>query len=221
MKAMLLAAGRGERLRPITDDEPKPLLEVGGKPLIVHLIEALVDAGHADIVINHAWLGAKIEAAIGCGAQFDARVRYSPEPEGALETGGGIFNALPLLGDAPFIAVNADILTDFPLERLPADPDGLAHLVLVGNPDHNPSGDFALDAGRIRNQGATRHTFSGIGVYRPSLFDGRSPGRFSLTPLLRAAADDDRLSGELYSGMWHDTGSAERLRAARRDLGEE
>jgi len=217
MKAMLLAAGRGERLRPITDAQPKPLMEVGGKALIVHLIEALVRAGHADMVINHAWLGAQVEAAIGSGEQFGARVHYSPEPDGALETGGGILNALSLLGDQPFIAINADILTDYPLKQLPFDPNGLAHLVLVSNPDHNPSGDFALDAGRVRNQGDTRYTFSGIGVYRPALFGGRSLGRFSLTPVLRAAADDDQVSGEHYSGNWRDTGSADRLQAARED----
>lgn len=217
MKAMLLAAGRGERLRPITDETPKPLLEVGGKALIVHLIEALVSAGHSDIVINHAWLGAQIEAAVGNAAQFNARVRYSPEPGGALETGGGILNALPLLGEAPFIAINADILTDYPLARLPADPAGLAHLVLVNNPDHNPGGDFSLGAGRVRNQGATKYTFSGIGVYRPSLFEDHAPGCFSLTPLLRAAADNGQVSGELYAGIWRDTGSAARLDAARRD----
>lgn len=220
MKAMLLAAGRGERLRPITDDTPKPLLEVGGKPLIVHLIEALVTAGHRDIVINHAWLGEKIEAAVGAGARFDARIRYSAESAGALETGGGILKALPLLGDGPFIAVNADIITDFPMHRLPVEFDGLAHLVLVRNPDHNPAGDFALTQDRVRNRGDARYTFSGIGVYRPSLFDGRSPGRFSLTPLLRAAADEDRVSGELYSGRWRDTGSADRLEAARAEWNE-
>lgn len=217
MKAMLLAAGRGQRLRPITDETPKPLLDVGGKPIIVHLIEALVRAGHADIVINHSWLGARIETAIGDGARFGARVQYSPEAGGALETGGGILNALPLLGDAPFTAINADILTDYPLDRLPEEPAGLAHLVLVRNPDHNQSGDFSLDDGRIQNRGAIRYTFSGIGVYRPSLFEDRTPGCFSLTPILRAAADDLEVSGELYLGKWRDTGTVERLCAARRE----
>ncbi|HEY5700562.1 MAG TPA: nucleotidyltransferase family protein, partial [Gammaproteobacteria bacterium] len=178
---MLLAAGRGERLRPITDNIPKALVKVGGKALIVRLIDALVGAGHADIVINHAWLGGQIEAAIGTGEQLGARVRYSPEPEGALETGGGILNALGLLGNEPFIGVNADIVTDFPFQRLPDNPDGAAHLILVDNPDHNTEGDFALDNDRVRNQGRVRFTFSGIGVYRPQLFESQSAGRFSLT----------------------------------------
>ena len=217
MKAMILAAGRGERLRPLTDELPKPLVEVDGKAIIVHLIEALARAGHADIVINHAWLGEKIEAAIGSGERFGARVRYSPEPEGALETGGGIVNALPLLGRQPFIAVNGDILTDYPFADLPADPEGLAHLVLIENPEHNPGGDFAMENGRLRNAGQPRFTFSGIGVYRPELFDGLVSGRFPLTPVLRAAADEGRLDGELYRGRWRDIGDAARLEAARRE----
>lgn len=217
---MLLAAGRGERLRPLTDRLPKPLMEAGGKALIVHLIEALVEAGHDDIVINHAWLGEAIMSALGDGSGFGARLRYSPEPDEALETGGGILNALPLLGDSPFIAVSADIYTDFPFARLPGDPEGLVHLVLVDNPPHNAAGDFAVEDGWLRNEGGRRLTFSGIGVYRPELFQGRRPGRFPLAPLLREAASSRRATAEHFRGEWWDVGSVERLQALRRRLGE-
>lgn len=218
---MLLAAGRGERLRPLTDRIPKPLIEAGGKPLIVHLVEALVKAGYDDIVINFAWLGETIEAALGDGSRYGARLRYSPEPDDALETGGGILNALPLLGDAPFVVVSADIFTDFSFARLPQEPQGLGHLVLVNNPPHNSGGDFAIENGKLRNEGNGRLTFSGIGVYRPTLFDGSSPGRFPLAPLLRKAAANDRATAEHYTGEWWDVGSLERLEALRRKLGED
>ncbi len=215
---MLLAAGRGERLRPLTDRTPKPLIEAGGKPLIVHLIEALVKAGHDDIVINLSWLGDVIKAALGNGDRYGAKLRYSPEPDDALETGGGILNALPLLGDAPFLVLSADIYTDFPFAGLPEDPQGLAHLVLVDNPPHNSDGDFAIDNGRLRNEGDDRFTFSGIGVYRPELFEHRPPGRFPLAPLLREAASDDRATAEHFRGEWWDVGSVERLEALRERL---
>jgi MurNAc alpha-1-phosphate uridylyltransferase len=218
MKAMLLAAGRGERLRPLTDRMPKPLMEAGGKALIVHLIEALVAAGHADMVINLSWLGDAITSALGDGSRFGARLRYSPEPGEALETGGGILKALPLLGDAPFVAVSADIYTDYPFARLPDDPQGLVHLVLVDNPAHNAAGDFAIDNGRLRNEGERRLTFSGIGVYRPELFQARRAGRFPLAPLLREAASLKRASAEHYRGAWWDVGSVERLKALRQSL---
>jgi len=218
---MLLAAGRGERLRPLTDRAPKPLLEAGGKALIVHLIEALAKAGHDDIVINLAWLGEAIRAALGDGSRFGARLRYSPEPDEALETGGGILKALPLLGDAPFAVVSADIYTDFPFARLPRKPQGLVHLVLVDNPPHNAAGDFAIENGRLRNEGEQRFTFSGIGVYRPALFQGRPPGRFPLAPLLREAASAERATAEHYDGAWWDVGSLERLEALRERLGGE
>jgi MurNAc alpha-1-phosphate uridylyltransferase len=220
MKAMLLAAGRGERLRPLTDRVPKPLMEAGGKALIAHLIEALVKAGHDDIVVNVAWLGEAIKTALGDGSRFGARLRYSTEPEEALETGGGILKALPLLGDAPFVAVSADIYTDFPFARLPRIPDGLIHLVLVDNPPHNAAGDFAIENGRLQNEGERRLTFSGIGVYRPDLFQGRAQGRFPLAPLLREAASKQRATAEHYDGAWWDVGSLERLEALRRMLGE-
>lgn len=215
---MLLAAGRGERLRPLTDRTPKPLIEAGGKSLIVHLIEALAKAGHKELVINVSWLGDVIKASLGNGDRHGVRLSYSPEPEDALETGGGIFNALPLLGEAPFIVVSSDIYTDFPFAGLPGEPQGLAHLVLVDNPPHNPGGDFAIDNGQLRNEGDKRLTFSGIGVYRRELFEGRSPGRFPLAPLLRQAADDDRATAEHYRGRWWDVGSVERLEALRKRL---
>jgi MurNAc alpha-1-phosphate uridylyltransferase len=210
---MILAAGRGERMRPLTDAMPKPLLPAGGKPLVVWLIEALAAAGFRELVINHAHLGARIEAALGDGAAWGVRIDYSRERE-ALETAGGIATALPLLGDAPFVAVNGDIHCDYPFARLahalPGDAD--AHLVLVDNPPHHPSGDFTLHAGRAGNAAATRLTFAGIGVYRPSLFAGIAPGtRAPLAPLLRAAAERGRLSGERHAGAWTDVGTPERL----------
>jgi len=214
MKAMILAAGRGERMRPLTDHTPKPLLPVGGKPLLQWHVEALVAAGVREIVINHAWLGGQIEAALGDGRALGAAIRYSPEGDNALETGGGIFQALPLLGDAPFVVVNADIVTDYPFARLPAAPAGLAHLVLVPNPDHHPQGDFYLEHGRVEAEGAPRFTYSGIGVYRPELFRGQQSGRFPLAPLLRRAMGMGQVSGEFYSGAWLDVGTPERLRQA-------
>ncbi len=212
MKAMILAAGRGERLRPFTDDTPKPLLKAGGKPLILWHIERLVAAGYRELVINHAHLGAKLEQELGDGGRFGANIRYSPEPNGALETGGGIFQALPLLGREPFPVINGDIWTDYPLERLPRNPDGLAHLVLVDNPEHNPIGDFELAAGKVLPGDGANLTFSGIAVYRPELFIRCRPGRFPLAPILRSAAANGEISGEYFLGRWVDVGTVERLR---------
>lgn len=220
MKVMLLAAGRGERMRPLTDALPKPLLTVGGKALIVHLIEALVDQGFHELVVNHAWHGEQIERRLGNGRTLGAHIVYSPEPEGALETGGGIRHALPLLGEDPFVAVNADIWTDFPFASLTGTGDALAHLVLVDNPDHNPRGDFALDGSRVRDGGARRLTFSGIGVYHPQLFAHRAEGRFPLAPILRDACRHNRVTGMHYVGQWWDVGTRERLEALDRLLGE-
>jgi len=211
MKAMILAAGRGERLRPLTDHLPKPLLAVGGRPLIEHQVRALVAAGFTQLVINHAYLGERIEAALGDGALWGAQITYSHEPQ-ALETGGGLFNALPLLGSDPFAVVNADVWTDLDYRLLQRPPDGLAHLLLVDNPAHHPGGDFALIDGLARNRGEPRYTFSGIGVYRPELFDGCEPGAFPLAPLLRAACDIGRVSAWHHAGRWMDVGTAERLR---------
>ncbi len=213
MKAMILAAGRGERMRPLTDSVPKPLLTAGGKPLIVWLIEQLAAAGFRELVINHAHLGARLEAAIGDGTPWGVGIAWSREGE-ALETAGGIATALPLLGDAPFAAVNGDIHTDFDFARLrtalAADAD--AHLVLVDNPPHHPRGDFTLAGGRAGNAESPRLTFAGIGVYRPRLFAGVAPGtRAPLAPLLRAAADRGALAAERHGGTWTDVGTPERL----------
>ena len=208
---MILAAGRGERMRPLTDSTPKPLLRIGGQTLIEHHVHALVAAGIRELVINHAWLGAQIERALGDGAAYGVHIRYSPEGETALETGGGIYRALPLLGDSPFIAVNADIWTDFPFARLPRDPDSLAYLVMVSNPPQHPHGDFSLSEGRLSRQGPNMLTFSGIGVYRPRLFAGCADGRFPLAPLLRTAMDAGTVSGEHYNGSWYDIGTPQRL----------
>ena len=217
MKAMILAAGRGERMRPLTDRIPKPLLRAGGKRLIEYHIEALATAGVRDLVINHAHLGAQIEAVLGDGGRWGGRIRYSPEGE-ALETGGGICRALPLLGDAPFLVVNGDIWCDYGFSVPRLDEGVLAHLVLVDNPAHNPRGDFALSAGRIANAGASRLTFSGIGLYRPELFAGCPPGAFALAPLLRAACDRGQVSGEHFRGRWTDVGTPQRLRELDRML---
>ncbi len=210
MKAMILAAGRGERMRPLTDTLPKPLLRLGDRALIEHLIEALARAGFIDLVINYSHLGHTIEAALGNGTKYGVRIRYSPEPPGALETGGGIRQALPLLGDA-FLVVNGDLWTDYPFERLARPPKGLAHLVLVDNPPHHPQGDFALDGERVRDQGEPRLTFAGIGVYRAALFADCSARRFPLAPVLRRAMAMDQVSGEHYRGRWHDIGTPPRL----------
>jgi len=212
MQAMILAAGRGERMRPLTDRTPKPLLPAGGKPLIQYHVEALVAGGFTELVVNHAHLGAQIERFLGDGRRFGARVRYSSESP-ALETGGGIRRALPLLGEAPFLVVNGDIWTDYPFGRLQCEPDGLARLVLVENPPHHPRGDFALEAGRVRTDAVPRLTYSGIGLYRPELFADTPSGPFPLAPLLRQAAADGAVSGERYRGGWVDVGTPERLRA--------
>jgi MurNAc alpha-1-phosphate uridylyltransferase len=209
---MILAAGRGERMRPLTDRTPKPLLLAGGKPLIQYHIERLAAAGVRELAINHAHLGGQIEETLGDGSRFGMSIRYSSEGEGqALETGGGIFKALPLLGPGPFLVVNADIWTDCPFADLDLGADDLAHLVLVENPPQHPYGDFVLDGKRVRSDGSPRYTFSGIGVYRPGLFAGCSPGAFPLAPLLRRAMAEDRVSGQLHSGRWYDIGTPQRL----------
>lgn len=214
--AMILAAGRGERLRPATDSTPKPLLRVGGAALIEHHLLALSRAGVGEVVINHSHLGERIVAALGDGARYGVHIRYSPEPE-ALETGGGIKRALPLLGNAPFLVVNADIWTEFPYGRLLTPLDGLARLVLVDSPAHHPRGDFDLRGGRVTN--APRLTFAGIGLYDPQLFARCEAGRFPLAPLLRDAADRGLVEGLYYDGTWVDVGTAERLAEADRIAG--
>jgi MurNAc alpha-1-phosphate uridylyltransferase len=218
---MILAAGRGERMRPLTDHTPKPLLQVGGKPLIVWHLERLVAAGIRDIVVNHAHLGERIEDALGDGAAWGARIRYSAEGQGrALETGGGIARALPLLGEDPFVVVNGDVWCDADLGALALLPGCLAHLLLVPNPAHHPDGDFALVDGRVRDDGHhPRLTFAGIGVYDPRLFDGCPRGAFPLAPLLRHAMVAGRVSGQRHDGEWHDIGTPQRLAALDRRLG--
>lgn len=215
---MILAAGRGERMRPLTDAVPKPLLPVAGRPLVVHLIERLVHAGFNDLVINYSYLGSAIERALADGAAYGAKIRYSAEPEGALETGGGIHRALPLLGDS-FLVINGDVWTDYPLADLARAPVGLAHLVMIDNPSHHPQGDFVLRDGVVSEVGAARLTFAGIGVYRSALFAGCSAGRFPLAPLLRRAMGEGKVSGERYAGRWFDVGTPQRLQELDRLLG--
>ena len=217
MRAMILAAGRGERMRPLTDSTPKPLLPVAGKPLIEWHLQRLARAGLREIVINHAWLGEQIEAALGEGTRFGVRIRYSPEAS-ALETAGGIATALSLLNGGAFLVVNGDVYIEIDFAALAAraanfGPDGaLAHLVLVSNPGHNPAGDFALEGDRVMSAGARKLTFSGVGVYTPELFAGIAPGtRAPLAPLLRKAMADGRVTGEHFSGCWADVGTPARL----------
>jgi MurNAc alpha-1-phosphate uridylyltransferase len=213
MKSMILAAGRGERMRPLTDHTPKPLLPAGGKPLIVWHIERLAAAGFRELVINHAHLGVQIETALGDGSRWNVSIAYSDEGI-ALETAGGIANALPLLGDGPFLVVNGDVFCNYDFARLRAYGlgDDLAYLVLVPNPEHHPSGDFSLEAGRVRDGGEPPFTFSGIGLYRPELFAGIAPGTPArLAPLLRAAMAEGRVGGELFTGRWLDIGTPQRL----------
>lgn len=212
MKAMILAAGKGERMRPLTLTTPKPLVRAGGVPLIEYHLHALVAAGFSEIVINHAWLGQQIEDYLGDGARYGASIRYSAEGE-PLETGGGIFQALPLLGDEAFVVVNGDIWTDYDFSVLHQPIAGLAHLVLADNPAHHPTGDFSLNDGRVHDAqpGTNTLTYSGIAVLHPQLFDGCSAGAFKLAPLLRKAMADGQVSGERLNGTWVDVGTHERL----------
>ncbi len=211
MRAMILAAGRGERMRPLTDTTPKPLLMVQGKPLLVHHLIALEKAGVSQVVINHAWLGEKIEALVGDGTAYGLRVSYSPEPAGGLETAGGIFQALPLLGDAPFIVVNGDVWCDYPFAALPAQIQGVAHLVMVDNPAQHPDGDFSLNNGLLSSASDNALTYSGIALFHPDFFAKCQPGRYPLAPLLRQQMVKGRVSGEYYSGAWCDVGTPKRL----------
>ncbi len=216
---MLLAAGRGERMRPLTDACPKPLLRVGGRMLIEWHLLALARAGIVDVVVNHAHLGAQVEHALGDGARWNLRIRYSPEGE-ALETAGGIARALPMLGQGPFVVAASDVYTDFDYSRTVAiasrmlADDLLAWCLLVPNPPHHPSGDFALRDGRLLAEGEPKLTFSGIGIYRADLFDGVDPSRKApLAPLLRAAAHAGRAGAERHDGRWTDVGTPQRLAA--------
>lgn len=209
---MLLAAGRGERLRPMTDSLPKPLVEVAGRPLIAYHLEALARAGVSDVVVNLSWLGGRIRAALGGGERYGLRIAYSEEGPEPLETGGGILRALPLLGARPFLVVNADIWTDADFSRyLVLEDDADARIVLAPNPPHHPHGDFGVDGGVVVERDSERFTYTGIGVYRPEFFAGCRPGKFPLLPLLKRAIAARRLRGEVFRGEWHDAGSPERL----------
>ncbi len=220
MRAMILAAGRGERLQPLTDTLPKPLIDVGGKPLIVYHLEGLAAAGFREVVINTGHLGDMLPAALGDGGRWGLSIRYSGEPPEGLETGGGIFNALPLLGEAPFAVISGDIWCDFPLARLRQVKCDRAHLVMVRNPPHHPEGDFVLRGGRLRTAGDPRVTFSGIAVYHPRLFEDSEPGRWRISGVLRHAADTFLATGELHDGRWFDSGTPERLAKLREALTE-
>ena len=222
MKALIFAAGLGERMRPLTDHTPKPLLEVGGKPLIAWHLEKLAALGVEDVVVNTSWLADRFAPVLGDGSRWGLRLHYLYEGTTPLETGGGMRNALPLLGQAPFYALNGDVFCDLDLATLPCEPDGLAHLVLVDNPAHHRRGDFSLLAdGRVADVPVL--TFAGIGVYRPALLDGwqavvgaatgveATPPRFKLAPLLRAAMAAGRVSGQHHHGRWTDVGTPQRL----------
>lgn len=212
MKAMILAAGRGERLRPLTDTTPKPLLQAGQYKLVEYHLYKLADAGFREVVINVAWLGEQIINTLGDGSNYQLKIQYSNEGDQALETGGGIFKALPLLGDGPFLVINGDVWTDYPFKKLyNHTPEGMAHLVLVNNPEHNPQGDFYLQDNQLVTSGASKFTFSGIGVYKKEFFSGQSAGAFPLAPIIRKHIEDNNISGELYSGEWDDIGTLERL----------
>ncbi|MEA3405673.1 MAG: nucleotidyltransferase family protein [Pseudomonadota bacterium] len=216
-KAMILAAGRGNRLRPLTDTIPKPLVPFCGKPLIEYHIEKLAKIGVKEIVINHAWLGHKIEAALGCGERWNLQIHYSAEPEGGLETAGGIINALPLLGEEPFILVNGDVFTDLDFQPLlkqaqlmQTQIEWQAYLMLVPSPEHNTKGDFGLtETALVTEQG--EHTFAGISVLKPELFANMPVDFIRLAPILREAMNRQQASGDLYTGFWSDIGTLERL----------
>lgn len=224
MKAMILAAGFGTRMRPLTDHTPKPLLIAGGKPLIVWQIEKLARAGFQDIVVNIAWLGWKIPEALGDGSQWQVRLHYSDEQaEGALETAGGIVKALPLLGNEPFLVVSGDIWCDFPYRRVALQTDSLAHLVLVNNPAHHPSGDFILNSQSIvqdKTADTTQatYTYGNIGYYHPTLFSDLAYGKQALAPVLRQAMAKQQVTGEHFAGEWRDIGTPERLAQLDHDL---
>jgi MurNAc alpha-1-phosphate uridylyltransferase len=219
MRAMILAAGRGERMRPLTDHTPKPLLQVGDKPLIEYHLEALAAFGVRDVVINLAWLGQQIRTQIGSGARWGVDIAYSPEEQGALETGGGIFQALPLLGNDPFIVLSADVWSEYSLQQLPElGANDVAHFVLVPNPDFHERGDFGLQGDRVIDAAVERHTYANIGVFRPEFFASCSPGKFPLAPLMFDWIRKGRVSGEIFEGRWCNVGTPEQLEGLNREL---
>jgi len=213
MKSMILAAGRGERMRPLTDTLPKPLLEVHEKPLVVWHLEKLALAGFKEIIINIAHLGYKIPETLGCGSRWGVNIIYSDEQEsGALESAGGIIKALPLLGDETFLVVNGDVFCDYAFDVDFNLGDDLAHLILVPNPEHNRDGDFGLNDSYLLNEDRLKYTFSGIGYYNPKLFKELKYGKSALAPLLRDAIQKQKVSGEVFKNMWHDIGTPQRLK---------
>lgn len=214
---MILAAGRGERMRPLTDVLPKPLLEVHGKALIIWHIEKLATKGFDEIIINIAHLGHKIPQALGDGSKWGVKIRYSDEQEsGALESAGGIIKALPLLGEDTFLLVNGDVFCEYDFDAAFALGGKLAHLILVPNPEHNPKGDFGLNGSLLCNEAKNKYTYSGIGYYNPALFKNLPEGKSALAPLLREMSEKGMLSAELYHGVWHDIGTPQRLEAINR-----
>ena len=216
MIAMILAAGRGARLRPLTDEVPKSLVEIRGQSLLERHLENIRDAGIETAVVNLGWLGEKIVDRVGSGSRYGLDVIYSQEGDNVLETGGGIYKALPLLGRDPFLVINADVYTDMPVPDTGLAAPVLGHLVMVPTPDYREHGDFDLRDGLVRNDAVARLTFSGVAIYRPEFFMGCEAGRFPLAPMLREAADAGQLSGELYDGPWADIGTKARLDAANR-----
>ncbi len=218
MKAMILAAGRGERMRPLTDNCPKPLLKAGNKPLIEYQIERLIDCDIKELVINHAWLGDMIEEALGNGDRLGANISYSPEGE-ALETGGGITKALPLLGDEPFWVISSDVWSFVHFDQITLPEDSDIHLLMVGNPEHHQDGDFYLsDQGEIKKDGEFKLTYSGIGIFSPELFKERKVEKFPLREIITSAIENNRCSGELYEGPWFDIGTPARLAIVEEQL---
>ena len=212
MKAMILAAGRGERLRPLTDSTPKPLLKVGDKSLIEYHLDKLAQSGISEVIINTAWLGEQIRQTLSDGEKYGVNIHYSDEGEQALETAGGIIKALPLLGDEPFLIINGDIFTDYDFKQLVnLKLEGEAHLVMVENPDHNHKGDFALVNGYLQNSGDSLYTYSGIGIYTKQFFAGYPEGVTALAPILKEKIAQKKVSGELYKNVWTDVGTKERL----------
>ena len=216
MKCMLLAAGLGERLRPITDKIPKPLVEIAGKPLIEYHLENLKSAGFKEVVINLSHLGEMIQKHLGDGSKFELQIEYSQEGAKPLETAGGIIHALPLLGEKPFLVINADIWCNHSLSFANLTQDKLAHIVLVDNPAHNPNGDFVYEFGKVYNTGKNTLTFSGIGIYHPKFFKELATGKLALAPILRKAIDNGLVSAEYFSGKWFDIGTQDRLAETER-----
>jgi MurNAc alpha-1-phosphate uridylyltransferase len=217
MRAMILAAGRGTRMGPLTIDTPKPLLDLNGESLLGRHLRMLRSAGIREVIVNVSYLGEKIQAALGDGARYGVDIRYSQEPDEPLETAGGIIQALPLLGSEPFVVVNADIVCDFEFAGLGESP-GAGTLVLVPNPAHNPEGDFGLDSRSRLNHAPPKWTFAGISRLSPELFTGLAPGRRPLVQVLNAAIERGALVGMIHSGLWMDVGTPERLQAARSAL---